>query len=111
MRTFEFDETGDWTLGMVESIDEIRQAVEHNLYIRLGEWFLNESIGMDRAPFERKDYDIREITTEVTRTILEEERIDEVIDIDISHDDRTRLMCIRFTAHTQEGVLQSEIYR
>lgn len=111
MRTFEFNDSGDWTLGMVEGIDEVAQAVEHNLRIRLGEWFLNETVGMDREPFQRKNFDEREIVAEVTRTILDEERVNEVTEVNVSYEPRERYMTINFTANTTEGVIQREIYR
>ena len=111
MRTFEFNEHGDWTLGMIEGIDEVAQAVEHNLRIRLGEWFLNETIGMDREPIERKNFNEREIVAEVTRTILDEERVNEVTEVTVRHEPRERYMVINFTANTTEGVIQREIYR
>lgn len=111
MRTFKFDNKGDWTLGMIEGVDEVAQAVEHNLRIRLGEWFLNETVGMDRTPIERKRFSKREIVAEVTRAILYDDRVREIVSLDVRHEPRERYLIINFKANTTEGVIQREIYR
>lgn len=112
MRTFEFNDKGDWTLGLVEGADEIRQAVEHLLRIGLGEWFLNETIGLDEKPFFRKDYNQREMVAEVTRTIQEEPRVKEVLNVSIDIDKRSRIATVRFTANIEGGgVINGEVNR
>lgn len=111
MRTFEFDNEGDWTLDMTEGADELRQAIEHNLYTRLGEWFLNETVGMSRDYFEEKPLNQKRIVAELTRAILYEERVSEVRDIQLDFDRQKRTLGVEFTALTKEGVINGEINR
>lgn len=111
MRTFEFDKEGDWTLDMTEGADELRQAIEHNLYVRLGEWFLNESVGMSRDYFEEKPPNKKRIVAELTRAILYDERVSEVKDIQLDFNRKDRTLDVGFIALTTEGVIDGEINR
>lgn len=111
MRTYEFDKQGDWTLGLIEGADELKQAVEHNLYVRLGEWFLNETVGLSREYFEEKPPSKKRITAELTRAILYDERVKEIVSLDLDYNPRERTLYVDFVINTEEGVVDGEIDR
>lgn len=92
MRTFEFDDSGDWTLEMVSGKDEIVQSVVHSLKTRIKEWFLDESIGLDRSHIESKTYNERLISNDVITTIKQDERVVEVTDLRLDYDRRNRVL-------------------
>lgn len=104
MRAFEFDETGDWTLGMVEGKDEIVQSVKHGFLIRLGEWFLDESIGLDRSFFEdKKVYNKRVVSASLTECALQDDRVLEVISINLEFEPHNRILRAEIELNTTEG--------
>lgn len=112
MRTWEFDKSGDWTLGMVEGKEELRQSVEHSLYVRLGEWFLDESVGLDRHPTEQKRPIESEVSQEITRAVLQDERIKEVTEVEVKTDLHNRTMQVSFVAKAEDGeVVEIELDR
>lgn len=90
MRTFEFNRDGDWTLGMVEGQAEVQQSVEHAFKTRLSEWFLDESIGLDRTNIESRDYRERDIADDLRETALQDERVLEVLELKLDFDRRAR---------------------
>lgn len=94
MRTFEFDDNGDWTLEMVSGKDEILQSISHSLKTRLGEWFLDESIGLSRVNLQSKVYKEKDISYDIIEAIKQDERVVDVSDIRLDYDRRSRLLKI-----------------
>lgn len=88
MRSFEFYEN-DWTLEMVEGEREVVQVIEQNLVTRLGEWFLNETVGLERL-YEEKAYDMRLIKLAIVDAIMYESRVKEVTKIETELNRYTR---------------------
>lgn len=88
MRTFEFIDN-DWTLELVESEQEVVQSIEHNLVTRLGEWFLNETVGLERL-YEHKVYDMRLVKLAIVDAIMYDERVKEVTTINTDLNRYTR---------------------
>ena len=88
MRSFEFHEN-DWTLEMIEGEREVVQVIEQNLVTRLGEWFLNETVGLERL-YEEKVYDMRLVKLAIVDAIMYDERVKEVTTIDAELDRYTR---------------------
>lgn len=80
-----FDES---ELQMVEGNEEIAQSVLISLKTRLGEFKLDENVGLDRANVLGKALNIEEARYDIVEAIMQEERITSVDQLEI-HDDRT----------------------
>lgn len=96
-------------LEIVEELEEIRQSVERILSTRKGEWFLNTEFGLNYDNLLTKQFDRELIELDVREAILQEERIDEVINIDIEHDRQDRKVKIKFVARVQSDILEGEV--
>ncbi|MBU5214348.1 hypothetical protein [Heyndrickxia oleronia] len=103
MKSFKFNDDGDWILNeMVEGDDELIQCLKHLIYTRVGEWFLNEVYGFQRDVIEVKKADERDIVEAVSDAIYQEPRISEIVSIDYNLDKIKRKLTLNFVARTVE---------
>lgn len=102
MKTFEINETGDWTLDIIEGDDELIQSIKHLIYERVGEWFLNEDHGFQREVLEEKGYTESEIVQSIYDAIYQEPRITEIIKVDYNFNRMTRLLSLSLRLRTED---------
>lgn len=63
-------ENGD--IAIVKDIEEIEQSLKIRLQMWLGEWFLDESLGLDfLGKIRKKNYSLQEVDKEIKRVIIE----------------------------------------
>ena len=74
---------------MIEGEREVVQVIEQNLVTRLGEWFLNKTVGLERL-YEEKTYDMRLIKLAIVDAIMYESRVKEVTKIEVDLNRYTR---------------------
>lgn len=105
-------ENGDLVLDdgndfkMVEGLDEIAQCVENTLYTNTGEWFLNILHGLRYDGIQGKGKNKSEISLAIIEAVLQEERVQEVVSVDINFDDIKRSMSVNLCLRTVKGVLE-----
>lgn len=86
-------ENGDFKI--VENEEEVAQCIEISMKTNLGEWFLNESIGMEQNRLLEKTSN-EEARAEVMRMLSQEERIEVINYIEIKNNKKTRIRAIFF---------------
>ncbi|AVM69059.1 hypothetical protein C3V36_07285 [Lachnospiraceae bacterium oral taxon 500] len=87
-------ENGDFKI--ISGEDEILQSLERILTTRKGEWFLNEEIGLDYSELEKKEVDQELLRLSVIEAVLQEERVQEVLDLIIEWDRAKRALKLSF---------------
>ncbi|KAF6591043.1 DUF2634 domain-containing protein [Paenibacillus sp. EKM205P] len=103
----EFDSRGD--LVMVEGDEELAQCCRVAIGTNEGEWFLNPEIGLAFRLFLGKLASEEEMRNELTRALLQEERIESVDDVTFSVDRAARLLTVTFKATGTSGeIIQQE---
>lgn len=103
----EFDSRGD--LVMVEGDEELAQCCRVSIGTNEGEWFLNPEIGLAFRLFLGKLASEEEMRNELTRALLQEERIESVDDVTFSVDRAARLLTVTFKATGTSGeIIQQE---
>lgn len=96
-------------LAMVEGRDEEVQAVERLLTTNTGEWFLNIEHGLDYSRIQGKGITDDQIRLAVMQALAQEERIQEVENIEVRRSDKNRTVAINFRCRMVSGeVLQGE---
>lgn len=103
----EFDSSGN--LVMIEGDEELAQCCRVAIGTNEGEWFLNPEIGLAFRLFLGKLASQEEMRNELTRALLQEERIESVDDVTFKVDRAARLLTVTFTATGTNGeVIQQE---
>ncbi|ODB61368.1 DUF2634 domain-containing protein [Paenibacillus polymyxa] len=103
----EFDSKGE--LVMIEGDEELAQCCRVGLGTNEGEWFLNPEIGLAFRLFLGKRASEEEMRNELTRALLQEERIESVDDVTFSVDRAARLLTVTFKATGTSGeIIQQE---
>ena len=82
----------------VEGIAYVAQLTKNNLLTILGEWDLDESIGIDWYSILGTNYSLSIIQGVVAQAIKDTKGVDNLDSIDISRDAATRTVSINFTA-------------
>lgn len=106
MKGFKLDEKGDVVIGytdieMVYDNELKRQTVETVLGTKIGEWFLNETEGIDHRAILKKNPNYDYIQTEVQRGLLQ---VDEDLWLkEYKQNLEGRKLTIEFTAQNQNG--------
>lgn len=101
MKTFKF-ENGDLVVDqsgnveMVEGEDEIAQSVKMILLAKKGEWFLNDSFGLDYDEITKKGQSKKEIEFALREAIFQEERIQGIEFTEIKIDKAKRSIIVNF---------------
>lgn len=93
---------GQKNIVMAEKTEELMQSIERALTTCINEWFLNLDHGLDYRSIQGKNRDIEGIKLAVTETILQEDRIDTVDNIEVKII-KPRHMSINARAKTKEG--------
>jgi len=108
-RTFKLTE-GDLTIDTDKNIvfisgeDEITQALERAFTTNAGEWFLNADHGLEYPLIQDKNgLSDENIQMAVIRCALQESRVQEVIEIEIDRDVRSRTVQITFICRVDTG--------
>ncbi|MFB7260361.1 MULTISPECIES: contractile injection system sheath initiator [Bacillati] len=93
----------DGELEMVEGDEELKQALEMILKIRLGEFFLEENVGLDRTHLLTKQFDEELAHYDIVEALMQEERIEEISEITFSLDKTKRLLTVSVTVKKIDG--------
>ena len=97
------------SLVVVEGRDEEVQSVERLLTTNTGEWFLNIEHGLDYSQIQGKAVSDDHIHLAVMQALAQEERIQEVENIEVRRSDKNRTVAINFRCRMVSGeVLQGE---
>jgi hypothetical protein len=104
------DNTGDIDVSLGEvRLTSGQQSIEQHLKSRLktflGEWFLDERVGVPyyEKVFDRKHPDIQIIKSVFTREILKTPGVSEITDISLQIDTGTRELLVGVSVKSKEG--------
>lgn len=90
-------------LQLIEGNEELLQCCRIAIGTNQGEWFLNPEIGLRFRLFLGKNLNEEEMRDELTRALLQEERIESVDDITFEVDRAARAMTVNFIATGTNG--------
>lgn len=114
MKSFYFDqELGDVKFNELHDVEEItgKMELEQALWLRLktnqGEWMFDVNFGVPWMELFSKKASPKEFRTEIRKTIYQEERVINVIDISVDFDIDNRKLSVYFEAETTEGLIKS----
>ncbi|MGG3677481.1 DUF2634 domain-containing protein [Heyndrickxia faecalis] len=96
-----FDENGE--LEMVSDDDEIVQNLEMILSTQLGEFQLDETIGLDRSNILTKQFDEEQAHYDIVETLMQEDRVAEVREIIFTPNKKNRRMSVDVTVVKTDG--------
>ncbi len=87
-------------------VESIRQHLQIRLRIALGEWFLDETIGVPYfQDIFKKNPNYVNVTEAFKTTILETPGVVELLEFNYEYDNTDRLFSLTFKALTDEGLL------
>lgn len=99
----------DGELAMVEGDEELAQSVEMILKTSLGEFELDEFLGVDRENLLGKNLDEEEAQYDIIEAIAQEERIATVEDIEFQFDRKARSSRIKLKLIKEEDGQELQI--
>lgn len=118
MKTFKIEDNdivfdGQGNLIMVNDREEELQAVERLLTTNTGEWFLNIEHGLDYSKIQGKNISDEQIYLAIMQALSQEERIAEVLGVEITRDNKARTVKIGFRClmHSGEMLRGEEVLR
>jgi hypothetical protein len=88
---------------LIEGDDELVQAVGIAFKTAKGSWFLNPDHGFDRTTVQTKIYDEAAITDALYETALQDDRVDQVEDIQFDYDKANRNLSVDFNFKKTDG--------
>ncbi|UVW20623.1 DUF2634 domain-containing protein [Bacillus subtilis] len=93
-------------LQMVEGDAELAQSVEMILRTSLGEFELDEHVGLDRSNILRKQFDQEEAQYDIINAISQEERIASVESVNFLMDKESRSLAVhvKMTKEDEETI-------
>lgn len=91
-------------LVMIDDPDELAQEVEITLQTNRGEWFLDESRGLNFEAILRKKPNPDELRQEIAATLGQIERINRLESLSVEFDSKTRSVAINLHATGSAGV-------
>lgn len=94
-----FDSNGE--LSMIEGLDEIAQSLFIIVQTRLGEFYLDENVGLDQSTILTKQFDEDAAHDAIVEALMEDDRVEEVTDIEFTQTGRT--LSVSFTVQTTTG--------
>lgn len=109
MKTFEVNDDGDWTLGVVEGDAELIQNIKHLFYTRIGEWFLDQDQGFLMDVVEKKMVTESEILQASHDTLYQEPRVLEVVSVVFDLDRAERSLSMSFVVRTAGGTVGGDM--
>lgn len=81
----------------VGGVDYVAQLVKTNLLFLLGEWDLDETLGIDWYNMMGKNYDLSIIQGIVTQAIVDTQGVTDITSVDITIDRPTRILTMTYT--------------
>lgn len=96
-----FDENGE--LEMVSDDDEIVQNLKMILSTQLGEFQLDETIGLDRSNILTKQFDEEQAHYDIVEALMQEDRVAEVREIIFTPNKKNRRMSVDVTVVKTDG--------
>lgn len=99
-----------YDLALVTGINLIKQRVKQRLLTILGEWFLDETIGLPWfTELNQKGIDQDRVRTLLIRGISGTEGVTEVTEFNLEYDNRLRKLTVSFVAQTDAGQLSDMV--
>ena len=103
MKTFKIENNDlvfdkSMNLEMVEDEEEIRQSIERTLSTNLSEYFLNIDMGLEYNQIRGKGIKRDDIESAIRDAIFQDERIEEVDFIEITTNNKSRSLLVKFNA-------------
>ncbi len=87
-----FDENGE--LEMVSGDEEFAQNLGMILKTSLGEFDLDETIGLDRSNILTKGFDEEQARYDIVEALMQEDRVEEVSEITFKQDKENRTLSV-----------------
>lgn len=94
-----FDSGGE--LSMIEGMDEIAQSLFIIVQTRLGEFYLDETVGTDQSALLAKQFDEDAAHDAIVEALMEDDRVEEITDIELTQTGRT--LNVSFMVQTTTG--------
>jgi phage baseplate assembly protein W len=88
-------------LSMIEGLDEIAQSLFIIVQTRLGEFYLDETVGTDHSALLAKQFDEDAAHDAIVEALMEDNRVEEVTDIQFTQTGRT--LGVSFSVQTTTG--------
>lgn len=106
MKTLPFDPGGDVVGGALrEGIDATKQSLVTRLLVHKGEWFLNNTLGVNYAGVYRNSRDPDAAMVPVRREILAHRDVQLINNAVVSRDSANRSMEFRARVLTNQGLI------
>jgi phage baseplate assembly protein W len=114
MKTLLLNQEGDFVLEQgsflwVEGDEELAQSVRVILQTRLGEWFLNLGLGLDRNTILGKNFNEVEAKSSIIEALAEEPRISGVEEITFTKTGRELSVSLKLLKENGEVLLLTEV--
>lgn len=101
---------GQNNITMIDGDDEFLQCVREILTTNTGEWFLDDSNGLDRFSILGEKYNAEEAADMLTEAIFQDDRVERVEKLNIDFDRKSRKMTVLFEiVKTNEEILIGEV--
>ena len=115
MRSFKINDSGDLVfdsaeLVMVDGVDDIKQSARIIIQTRVGEFFFDENMGLERDNLLGKNLDFEFLKQDITHAILEQEgRIESVVQIGLEQNGRELKVSVKMTVRNNPELIESEV--
>lgn len=96
-------ENGD--LAFVSGVEAVKQSLMIRLRFFLGEWFLDNTAGVDWFSVLGKKFTPEQPRALARKALLETPGVDAVTSLDVAFDGRTRALSVRWSVSTDYGQL------
>lgn len=96
-------------LAMIDGKEEIAQSLEIAIGTRLGEFFLDENVGLDTSNVLTKPFDENSAHDVLIATLMQDDRVEEVTDISFSRQGRTLTADISLVTTNGDPVSMSTV--
>lgn len=90
-------------IKFVTDDDEVDQSTGLLLNVNTGEWFLNQSFGLDFSKLQVKNPDETSIRAAVFTALQQEPRIKSLSSLSVSLDSKSRQLTVNFNATAVDG--------
>ena len=88
---------------LVDNDDSLMQQITNQVTMWLGEWFANETIGIDYIGFENKKFSDKEIVSSVTQSLYKNPNVSLVNSVLVSRNLVERKITLDVNIETVEG--------
>ena len=101
---------GAYDLQLVEGVNLIRQRLKQRILTILGEWFLDTEIGLPWfQEFSEKGVDLERVRALIIRCIIETPGVTDLVEFDLTLDNRTRKLVVNFRVIADGTALSLEV--